>query len=103
MLGDGLLHFKETKWGEGNHRMYLSMLASTRFVEDVKLEILNDRLELTLILFASGVQEQFLFFFGPSISNLTCFVPFFWNLVSGLNLYRQQRAVVRLLTLISLL
>ena len=62
MLGDGLLHFKETKWGEGNHRMYLSMLASTRFVEDVKLEILNDRLELTLILFASGVQEQFLFF-----------------------------------------
>ena len=37
------------------------MLASKRFVDGVKFEILNDRLELTLIVFASGVREQFLY------------------------------------------
>ena len=94
MLGHGLLHFKETKSSEGNHRLYLSMLASTRFVEDVKIEILNDRFQLTLIVFASGVREQFLF---SSVRQfLNCFVPFFSNLVSGLNLYRQSDLMVHL-------
>ena len=43
------------------YRLDFSMLASKRFVDGVKFEILNDRLELTLIVFASGVREQFLY------------------------------------------